>query len=755
MTNPSPAQSTPASEPKNEVVATTQVKKTGIAWAKFFTYAASSGATISALFAIAIAVGLGLRQLNDKPIAIDTFTVVRDADKFGIAPSALADQLKAQISRINTESGDLFEVRKLVDNAIPLDVKLGNTGWTFATLARAFGWQFTSAEVSGRISQIGNSLILQFTTTLGDRIQEDRFSISLPAAVDSTRKAAGAGPPTDDPGDKFTEDVREAVDCLALKIVKSVSQDVAANFLHAQLESGDENAKAKASTEKCIGGDDVDLYSQVVIDPTASVSARVNALVGLSVHYSQMNQRYEELSMALAATTLASKSMRCEDRSLLGRWDKLTCWLHTNDRNNRAQIAAWMQRGAAYSDYASIAPTVADARSRRTSAIAAYEHVLEINRHYALAWDSIGVQHSALNDTVKATAAYQQSLAVSESAPAQIDFGLELIHGRDDVFGKLRASRDALTVAEDHFQQAIYLRPNYWDAHGRLGYVLYAENKFPEAADALDVALVHDQYNRHLRRLLASVLARTCRFDDARKRFMEAESAAETAARSDTSGSTVKSRLPPEATGDALDIQSDWGRVLEEFRLTQAALEQENAVLEVNPKHVDALVYRGLMRIKNADKGGKNAEAGLADLQAAWRNDSKKSAFVLEAYLVSLVQIGDAVKAVSLYREWAQEGYVPRPATETTNVSSLPPNQGLRVIYAVALENAQQNNRKELEILSAMGIDFDPGANSLRLRNGAAVGDEGDQGLALDCSAQLPPQTPLKEVSITVARSAH
>lgn len=728
----------------------------GISWTTLFKFVVSFGATISTIVAGAIVVGLGYHQWREKPIAIGTFVDVREGDKYGISAGGLADQLKAQISQINAESGDLFESRKLVDNAIPLDIKIGNTGWTFATLTKAFNWQFTSADVSGRISQVGNHLILQFTTTLGDRIQEDPFLISLPASFVS--KSHPDGRSGGEPDKDFLEEVHTSIACLALRIVKSVSQDVAANFLHKQGETGDKSADAKArnDTDKCIHRDDVDLYSEVAIDRLAPAAARVNALVGLSVHYSQTNQRFEELNMALAATRLTSVLMRCEDRSLVSWWENIKCTFKKREKNNRAQVAAWMQLGAAWSDYAIIAPTLSEVTSRRSKAIDAYKRVLAVNPRYALAWDGVGLQFSYLKDATNANIAYAQSIELGETAPVHIDLGLESIHGRDDIYAKLRLGDTELQEAERHFQQAIYLKPNYWDAHSKLGYVLYGEGRFAEAADALQVALSHDSYNRHLRRLLASVLARMCRFDEARQRFVEAREAAEKEDDIGTSKRRAGSSLRTHGNSDVLNLQADWGRALEEFRLNDLALEQESAVLQVNPKHVDALVFRGLMRIKNAGKKPELAGPGLADLKAAVQNDSTKSEFVLEAYLVSLLQLGRADKAVELYKQWANDKYVPPPAKEIRDVSSLPPNQSLRTIYADALFMA--NQRKDVEeergVFFSMGINYEPGLNNFHLNAGGSVGDEDDGAFEPDCKVRLSSQTPrLEDVSIMNVQS--
>src|SRR5206468_6379106 len=85
-----------------------------------------------------------------------------------------------------------------------------------------------------------------------------------------------------------------ALACLALRTVAELSPDVAAYYLNKQDEAGD----SSFDKNKCIAEDDVELYSRVSKDAVLPPAARVNALVGLSVHFSYLHQLFEELSMA-------------------------------------------------------------------------------------------------------------------------------------------------------------------------------------------------------------------------------------------------------------------------------------------------------------------------------------------------------------------------------------------------------------------------------------------------------------------------
>jgi tetratricopeptide (TPR) repeat protein len=722
-----------------------------MSWSTLFKFVGPNAAFLSAILALLIAVGIAVRQWVEKPIAIGPFTVVNDADKHGVAAIALADQLKAQISQINADSGDLFESRKLVDNAIPLDIKLGNTGWTFATLTKAFKVQFTSVEVSGRMSEVGKYLVLEFTASQGNRIYQYVYPIPLPTPP-LGQKDIGNTHPSEDPDETFRNRINAAIACVAFNVVMKVSPDVAANYLHKH-ESMD--IKSPAEKTSCSHPDDVDLYSEVTKDRFASPAARVNALVGLSVHYSETHQYYEEVTMAKSATELASATMPCDDRWLLSWWQNIQCVIlfQTRTNNRRAQIAAWMQYGAALSDYANVAATFGETQERRQNAIIAYQRVVVIDPRYALGFDALGLQLSLWGDQEGANLAYKKSLDLDKTSPAHLDLGLALIRGRNEVYTKLPLSPDALNDAKEHFAKAIGLSPDYWDAHSRLGYVLYYQQQYREAADALEVVFMRDTSNRYLRRFLASVYSDLCSVDEARSHFIAAYQEAVKQDSDEAKQHREKQELGGRADDNSLNTLSDWGKALDGFGFHEAALEQENAVLEVNPKHVDALVFRGLMQIKDAHKDPDRMTAGLADLKAAVDYDSRKSDFVLEAYLLSLIEMNRAADAVVHYEEWAKEGVVPPPISNPgIDVRSLSPNPRLRIIYAKALELNHQLREAETEhaILLRMGVPSDAITDPLHPTAGGAVADEDDRSPPRTCKMAMKYQSPrLKDVSIT------
>ena len=131
-----------------------------------------------ALFILAV---ITFKQWLDGPIAIRPFTVMEDASTAGISVTTLADQTKAHISAIYSASGNLFQTRKLGDPTIALDIKIGDTGWTFQSLTRAlfnaFGKSLTSADISGRIVKDGGGLSLQWTTVRAASVSVDKFPI--------------------------------------------------------------------------------------------------------------------------------------------------------------------------------------------------------------------------------------------------------------------------------------------------------------------------------------------------------------------------------------------------------------------------------------------------------------------------------------------------------------------------------------------------------------------------------------------------
>jgi tetratricopeptide (TPR) repeat protein len=646
------------------------------------------------LLGVSISAGLAVKQWLDSPIAIRPFTVAEGAGTAGISAAALADETKAHISAIYSESGDLFQTRKLGEPTIPLDVKIGDTGWNLESLAGALGIPLTSADVSGRIVQDGKVLILQWTTVKPGGVEVDNFSIS----------GADISP---------LANVDEALACLALRTVAGLSPDVAANYLHKQDEAGGSNSDRK----KCIAQDDVELYSQVSKDEALPPAARVNALVGLSVHFSYFHQLFEELSMAEAATHLASRALSCDDtHALPSRWQRIKCrasaYSPFSDKNLRAEVAAWMQLGAARSDYAAAAPTLKEMNDRRKLAIEAYDHVIAIKGDYALAYDAKGLQHSLLNETDEAARAFGDSLRVGETSPAHVDLGLLFIHGRNDSFNERDIQAHELLEAGNHFSKAVELSPDYWDAYGGWGYVLYKAGKLREAADVLEAAVQHDESNRSLRLLLGSVYAGLCRFDAAKASFQSAYDA----------------HVNNDDTDNALNIMSDWGKALDGFGLPFWAIAQESEVLAAKPTHVNALRVRGEMEIETSGMDPAVIAAGLSDLKAAIDNDSSKTDAVLSAYLEGLMQTDRADDAVAAYQTWSRDGLVPPLATTSTyDAAILPAAPNTRLAYAKALlkNNQWQSASREFAVLVQLGVR--PGAREsaeLRARAANAVTDD-------------------------------
>src|SRR5882672_248612 len=629
---------------------------------------------------VSISAGLAFKQWLDGPIAIRPFTVVEGPGTAGISAAALADQTKAKISKIYSESGESFQQRKLGESTVPLDVKIGDTGWNLQSLARAFGIPMTSADVSGSIVQDGDKLILQWTTVKPGGVEVQKLPIS----------GANTSP---------LENVDETLDCLALRTVAELSPDVAANYIDKQNAGSDSHS----DKEKCVVRDDVELYGRVSKDETSPPAARVNALVGLSVHFSYLNQLFEELSMAEAATNLASRAPSCDDSDAPpSRWQRLKCALAAHrpfsGKNLRAEVAAWMQLGAARSDYAAAAPTLREMQERRRLAIRAYKHVIAIEPDYALAYDAMGMQHSLLNETKEADQAYLNSLEKHQTAAAHLDRGLLLIHGRNDSFDERDIQDDELHDAEDHFRKAIELSPDYWEAYGRLGYVFYKAGKLIEAADVLKTAVQHDESNRSLRLLLGSVYAGQCRFDAAKASFQSA----------------YDNYVKKKENDSALDVISDWGKALRGFGLSDWAIAEETKVLAAKPTHVDARRVRGEIEIETSGMDPFKIEAGLADLNAAvdndsprTDNDSPKTDAVLSAYLEALLQTGRAADAVTAYETWSRKGFVPPLATTSAlDAAILPATPNARLAYAKALlKNREwQSASYEFAVLLQQGV---------------------------------------------------
>jgi tetratricopeptide (TPR) repeat protein len=629
---------------------------------------------------LAIAAGLALQQWYEGPIAIRPFVIEAAAGAAGISASALADQTKAHITSIYSIAGDLFEMRKLGEPTVPLDVKVGSTGWSLQELLGAIGMPLTSAEVAGRITQDGDSLVLQWTTRKHGGVLFDKRPISS-AETDIQVKSSLLG------------EVDRALACLALRTVASLSPDVAANYIHKQDELG---AGAQDLKDKCIPQDDAELYSQVSKDDSAPAAARVNALVGLSVHFSYTHQLFEELDMARAASDLAARTLACNEPDVLPtRWQRFQCSVASyrpfSDRNLRAQVTAWMQQGAAYSDYAAAAPTPGEMTQRRLHAIEAFDHVIKIKNDYALAYDAKGVQYSLLNNTSEAKKAFDASLAAGETPPAYIDLGLLTIHGRGDLLDERVLTPVELRTAESQFRRAIELSPDYWDAHGRLGYVLYKSGKLQEATDVLGAALDHDLSNRQLRLLLAAAHAGQCQFDAAKTRFKAAYDA----------------NIRDKDYEGALNTVSDWGEALELFGQQSWAIDQETEVLGKTRTHVNALKVLGEIKINSAGGDPTLIEEGLADLKAAVNSDAGKADRVLNAYLSALLTTGRVADAVSTYEAWSRDRWVPPQATNSpAEAAILPAAQRTRLSYARALlkNNQWEAASREFEVLSATGV---------------------------------------------------
>lgn len=638
------------------------------------------------LAAALIPAGVAFKQWLDAPIAIMPFTVVAGAGTAGLSAAPLADQIKSHISKIYNLSGDLFETRKLGDPTLPLDVQIGSTGWNIQTLTNALGIRLTSADVTGQIAADGSGLVLQWTTVTAGGFESD--SVPIPGAS--------------------LANVDDALACLALRTVAKISPDVAANFLHKQDELAGRNAVGDPSGDQksCISEGDEELYSRVSKDEERAPAVRVNALVGLSVHYSNTHQLFEELTMAEAATTLAARTLSCDDPPAQSSpWERIKCkaaaYHPFSDKNSRAEIAAWMQLGAARSDHASTARTLAAMRDMRRESIKAYEQVIRIQPGYALAYDAKGLQHSLLNEADPAQQAYATSLTMAQTSPAHVDLALLALHGRDDFRGEKQLRRDDLEFAERHFRNAIALSPDYWDAHSQLGYVLYKRGALSDAANVLEAAASHDVSNRDLRLLLGAVYAEQCRFDAAKSLYKAA----------------YANRKRENDTAEALNTLSDWGQTLDAFGMHGAALDQELKVLDSNARHVHALQVHGEITVANAGEDSGKIEAGLAELKAAVDNDSAKTDTVLRAYLRALVRTGRAPDAIAQYESWSRDGLVPPVATgSTSDAVILPAAAQTRLIYAEALAMNRQwaSAAREFSVLSLLGVQ--PG-----VRDGAEI----------------------------------
>jgi tetratricopeptide (TPR) repeat protein len=250
---------------------------------------------------------------------------------------------------------------------------------------------------------------------------------------------------------------------------------------------------------------------------------------------------------------------------------------------------------------------------------------------------------------------------------------------------------DELRAAEMHFRRTIELAPDYWDAHGALGYVLYKAGKFRDAADALEEAAQRDASNRGLRLLLGAAYAGLCRFDDARAGFKTAHDA----------------NVSDKDEIEALNTKTDWGQTLDEFGFHDWAMAEVSRVLAANPLHVDALKIRGEAKLAAAGQNLPQVGEALADLRAAVANDTAKSDAVLNAYLDALSRTTGADEAVSTYETWSQNGIVPALATSSiVDAVIIPDTRRTRRTYADALAklNRLDSARRELDVLSRLGM---------------------------------------------------
>jgi tetratricopeptide (TPR) repeat protein len=663
-------------------------------WLKL-AWAASGSVLIVAVAGIAFVI-----QLRDPPIAIEPFTLGAGSDAAGLSAAALADETKAQISKIYARSGGLFQQRKLGDGTLALDVTIGKSGWNFQTLAKAFHIPLTAADVSARVFEDKQGLVLNWTTvTQNQRITVDTRTIPRPSA------SKGAEQPTEDEAAEskdFSAKVDAALECVALKTVALISPDVAATYLHTQDESQGTNTVANdGQAPRCIDHDDVALYSEITKDATASAASRVNSYVGLSVHYASTRQFFEELNMAKGGAKFALQEIPCDDDpQLLSAWQRFKCAVlfKARAKNKQAQVAVHMQLGNAYSDYASVAKTIRQEHAERRRAIAAYDHVIAIDSHYAPAYNAKGLQLSLLGDTLGAEKAYQASLASKATPAAYLDFGMLNI-GRDDLYADRDFRPGDLKAAEQHFQLAVDLDPEYWDAHSNLGFVLYQRRHYRQAIDVLEPAVEHDEYNRDLRRLLASAYARLCQFSAAKAHFTKEYRR--------VADPNKKSTYDKEA---AVNTLADWGWTLDRFGFRAAAIDQETEVLTINPNHVDAMRFRGQMKLWDEET---RADA-VNDLSSAVDLDSAKTDVVLADYLAGLIRAGRSSDAVARYQEWSRVGLVPPLAPALTDDAEiLPPNHRARLSYVNALlgERNLESAVYELEVLLRLGMP--PGVNQI------------------------------------------
>lgn len=659
------------------------------------------------------------------PIAIEPIAIDATATALGISGEALADQIKSRISEINSEAGELFQTRKLGDATVPLDVKIGGWDLTVEKLTKAYHLPLTSAHVTGHLSVVEKCVVLETATSTGDDVKVSEFRMNLaaadakdmtrddsrcrdmaaPEAALSNRESVTAAasrsrhgvrpvhqPTVPEQTKSLIEELGSRVECLGLRIVVEVSPDVAANYLFKRAEGEEGRAPDKDIYRICEVKDDIRLYSQVAGDSRQGPADRANALIGLSLVYSREHQPYEAVNMALAATELMMRARDCHGLAPDSAWHRFLCrrhWQWPFDKYRRAEVAAWMQLGAARSDYALLSDDMTVRDSRRIDAIAAFQHVIAVSPDYALAYDAVGLQQDARNNLKEAHDAFVNSIRVAETPAAHYDLGWLYVYHHDSYPGQ-RYWDDA----EDHFRAAIRLKPDYWEAHRRLGYVLLENEKYREAIDVLKPAAEHAPSDGDLLRLLGSVYAGTCQFDSARQQF-KAAYMVYTAERAEfASPSTVYAinRLKT-AEDNQLNTLTDWGKVLDHFGLHSAAIAQEKAAVGALGNNIYALETLGKLQIQTGNATLRTI--GIGNLKRAVDSDLDKHAFVIEEYLNELIVVGRVTEAIKAYEDWPWS-------------ISRDDRPGVRRSYAIALRSKGMWSRAaaEFQQLARLNIEF-------------------------------------------------
>jgi tetratricopeptide (TPR) repeat protein len=677
---------------------------------------------------VALAAGLVVKQWFDAPIAIETLIVDSNASALGVAGDAIADQIKAYISEINSESGELFQGRKLGEATVPLDVKIGDWDVTVEKITKSFKIPLTSARVTGHLSVVDQCVILEAATSQGDSVKVDIFRMNAPQGGNSKgmevhcKDTSGREPSsqaretTRDPlsGNPtaplkhtsksafFMDDMKGSIRCLALRVVVMVSPDVAANYLFKRAEREETRLPERDIALQCDVNDDVMLYSQVAQDVNRGPAERANALVGLSLEYSRSHQVYEELNMARAATDLLSHAKQCAEWLPDSHWRRFQCRVQrywSSDGYRRAEIAAWMQLGESYSDYAALVTDKTTQNIRRSDAIVAYQHVISIKPDYALAYDAIGLQEDWRGNVAAARDAFHGSLSAGETPAAHYDLGWLYINRHNYFVGQ-----HYWEEAEEHFKAAIRLKPDYWDAHRSLGFVLFENEKYRQAIDVLKPAVDHETSDGDLYRHLGSAYAGICQFEKARQNFKAAYAVYARTKLMLAGLSTISDEAKwQEAIDNEFNTLTDWGKVLYQFGLGGAAIAQEEAVVKGYPSHIYAHESLGQFQIKSRDK---HVQAlGIGELKRAFDSDREKHDFVLANYLNGLTDTEHPDQAIVLYEKWGREGFVPKPSSTAVPNDT---NQSVRLSYAIALRaNGQWKNAiNEFKVLDGLNIEF-------------------------------------------------